>query len=220
MLGFCSNSDCNLLFVQSLVTGVSTHVEAQHDLLSELTFLLVESLILTISLMDYNYIKKPDPTTGSRNREVSVKIGELARKANCPVETVRYYEKQGLLPKAKRESANNYRYYAPIHLERLLFIRHCRALDMTQDEIRTLLQLMSSDSTSCSPIVQVISEHLKHVQERIKELKLLERELELLKSECESGHELHECGIVKKLKTNKNTSSISISKNGHLGGVH
>ncbi|HCH5024279.1 Cd(II)/Pb(II)-responsive transcriptional regulator [Vibrio natriegens] len=149
-----------------------------------------------------------------------MKIGELAKKADCPVETVRYYEKQGLLPKAQRELENNYRRYDVTHLERLLFIRRCRALDMAHDEIRTLLQAMSSDSTSCSPIDNVIRQHLEHVQDRIKELKLLESELKKLRNECDSRRSPEECGIVEKLNANEKVVSTNRNKSKHLGGVH
>ena len=58
-----------------------------------------------------------------------MKIGELARQAGCQVETVRYYEREGLLQPAIRDQTNNYRHYDSTHLERLMFIRRCRALD-------------------------------------------------------------------------------------------
>ena len=67
-----------------------------------------------------------------------MKIGELAKITDCQVETIRYYEREGLLPQAPR-SESNYRIYGAEHTERLGFIRHCRSLDMTLEEIRVLL---------------------------------------------------------------------------------
>ena len=67
-----------------------------------------------------------------------LKIGELAKRTGCPVETIRYYEREALLA-APRRSEGNYRLYDDAHAERLQFIRHCRSLDMTLDEIRSLL---------------------------------------------------------------------------------
>lgn len=67
-----------------------------------------------------------------------MKIGELAQVAQCTVETVRYYEKAGLLPETPR-TAGNFRVYGPGHVERLRFIRNCRALDMSHEEIHTHL---------------------------------------------------------------------------------
>ena len=69
-----------------------------------------------------------------------MKIGELSRQAGVPVETIRYYEKIGLMAKPER-AENGYRYYRQEHLDRLLFIRRCRNLDMAQDEIRELIRL-------------------------------------------------------------------------------
>ena len=66
-------------------------------------------------------------------------IGELARRTGIQVETIRYYEREGLLPEPAR-SDGNYRVYGPGHLEQLQFIRHCRSLDMSLDEVRTLLR--------------------------------------------------------------------------------
>ncbi|WP_212577605.1 MerR family transcriptional regulator, partial [Vibrio parahaemolyticus] len=67
-------------------------------------------------------------------------IGELARLSDTPVDTVRYYEKAGLMPVPPRSDAN-YRRYDDTHVARLRFIRHCRALDLSLDEIRTLLRV-------------------------------------------------------------------------------
>ena len=69
-----------------------------------------------------------------------MKIGELAKLTDCQVETIRYYEREGLLPEPAR-SEGNYRLYTQAHVERLTFIRNCRSLDMTLEEIRSLLNL-------------------------------------------------------------------------------
>ena len=87
-----------------------------------------------------------------------MKIGELARLAQCSVETVRYYEKAGLLPPAAR-SDSNYRYYGDAHVARLRFIRNCRALDMTHEEVRALLGLVDQPENSCSGVNRVLDEH-------------------------------------------------------------
>ncbi|WP_146053956.1 MerR family transcriptional regulator, partial [Pseudomonas syringae] len=72
-----------------------------------------------------------------------MKIGELAKLTDTQVETVRYYEREGLLP-APARSDGNYRLYTQAHVERLSFIRNCRSLDMTLEEIRSLLNLRDS----------------------------------------------------------------------------
>ena len=71
---------------------------------------------------------------------MEIRIGDLAKRSGCEVVTIRYYEKEGLLPKPAR-SGGNFRLYGEAHIERLQFIRHCRSLDMTLSEIRALLGL-------------------------------------------------------------------------------
>ena len=107
-----------------------------------------------------------------------MKIGELARLAQCSVETVRYYEKAGLLPPAAR-SDSNYRHYGDAHVARLRFIRNCRALDMTHEEVRALLGLVDQPENSCSGVNRVLDEHIAHVDVRIRELRLLKISLRL-----------------------------------------
>src|SRR5690606_18996205 len=100
-------------------------------------------------------------------REDAMKIGELAKAAGTTVETVRYYEKQGLLP-APQRGVNNYRSYGEAHRERLKLIRNCRALDMTHEEIRTILELADRGQGDCEPINEVFDQHIAHVDARIK----------------------------------------------------
>jgi len=102
-----------------------------------------------------------------------MKIGELARLAGSNVETIRYYEREGLLPIPGR-SEGNYRIYGPMHQERLTFIRHCRGLDMTLDEIRTLLHFKESPEENCGEVNRLLDDHIGHVVRRIGELQALE----------------------------------------------
>jgi Cd(II)/Pb(II)-responsive transcriptional regulator len=125
-----------------------------------------------------------------------MKIGELARAAGTTVETVRYYEKEGLLPAPDRGD-NNYRSYGPAHAERLRLIRNCRALDMTQDEIRAILALADSQTAGCGPINQIFDAHIAHVDERIAELSQLKSQLSELRMRCSSDQPAAEnCGIL------------------------
>lgn len=128
-----------------------------------------------------------------------MKIGELAELAGCPVETVRYYEREGLLPAALRNLANNYRQYDHSHLERLTFIRRCRALDMTHVEIRALLQARAEPDASCETINVLIDDHLKHVRARISELKALDTQLTELRGQCQAARTTRDCGILREL---------------------
>ena len=148
-----------------------------------------------------------------------MKIGELAKVAGCGVETVRYYEKEGLLPTALRNEENNYRHYDQHHLQRLTFIRRCRALDMTHVEIRTLLQASTDPDASCDSINELIDAHLLHVQRRIAELQALESQLVDLRSHCDAVRSTRDCGILRELEHATQTPPVS-SGCTHIGGCH
>ncbi len=111
-----------------------------------------------------------------------MKIGALAEATGTPVETIRFYEREGLLPPPAR-AENNYRLYLPIHVERLAFVRQCRGLDMTLDEIRALIELRDSPAQDCGEINALLDEHIGHVAQRIRELRVLERDLKALRAE-------------------------------------
>jgi Cd(II)/Pb(II)-responsive transcriptional regulator len=127
-----------------------------------------------------------------------MRIGELARRADCPVETVRYYEKEGLLP-APRRSGANYREYGPAHLERLAFVRRCRGLDMSLPEIRELLEAIERPGADCGPVDALLDDHIGHVAERIAELRALKEELDAIRAHCAGGKPARACGIVETL---------------------
>ncbi len=145
-----------------------------------------------------------------------MKIGELARLAGSNVETVRYYEREGLLPKPGR-SEGNYRIYGPMHLERLTFIRHCRGLDMTLDEIRTLLRYKESPEENCGEVNRLLDEHIGHVVRRIGELQALEKQLRELRGRCPDDRQASTCGILEGLSQ----SGINDKPmENHISGVH
>lgn len=106
-----------------------------------------------------------------------MKIGELARRTDCTVETIRYYEREGLLPEPQR-SEGNYRQYGERHVEQLVFIRNCRLLDMTHNEIRELLQLRRRPEASCGDVNGLIEAHIELVGERIAALNQLQHVLD------------------------------------------
>src|SRR5690606_19514454 len=112
-----------------------------------------------------------------------MKIGELARKTGCKTVTIRYYEQAGLLPVPQR-SEGNYRVYTQSHAARLLFIRNCRALDMTLDEVRQLLDYRDNPDRDCGGVNVLVDEHIEHVAARIEELKALSRQLIELRGHC------------------------------------
>lgn len=119
-------------------------------------------------------------------RGARVKIGELARAARTQVETVRYYEREGLLPEPAR-TESNYRSYDEQHLLRLSFIRSCRSLDMTLEEIRALLRFKEDPAANCVAVNELIDEHVEHVADRIRELKRLQAQLKELRAQCDAA---------------------------------
>ncbi|RYG99394.1 MAG: Cd(II)/Pb(II)-responsive transcriptional regulator [Alphaproteobacteria bacterium] len=129
-----------------------------------------------------------------------MKIGELAERSGCQVETIRYYERVGLLMPPAR-SANNYRTYNERHGDRLLFIRHCRALDMTLDEIRVLLDLRDHPQQQCVGVNDLLDTHIGHVVERIRALSALEVQLRDLRGRCVVTDTTSTCAILRALGT-------------------
>ena len=93
-------------------------------------------------------------------------------------------------------SPSNYRVYGPSHVQQLSFIRHCRSLDMTLDEIRVLLHFKDAPDEKCGAVDALLQEHIRHVVSRIRELQALESELRSLQQQCSPGHLAGECGIL------------------------
>ena len=128
----------------------------------------------------------------------SLQIGELAKRTGCLVETIRYYEREGLLPNSVR-SKGNYRLFSDIHVERLRFIRHCRSLDMTLKEIQVLLRFRDTPDENCGEVNALLDQHIEHVSERIRKLKLLQDELRGLRSLCQRAEAAKNCRILQSL---------------------
>ena len=105
-----------------------------------------------------------------------MRIGNLAEATGTAIETIRFYEREGLIPAARRAD-NNYRVYTSAHTERLAFIRHCRNLDMTLDEVRALLKFKDAPQQDCGEVDALLDEHIGHVAQRIRELRALEKQL-------------------------------------------
>lgn len=125
----------------------------------------------------------------------SLKIGELATAGGCQVETIRYYERERLLP-APMRSAGNYRLYGAEHLERLTFIRHCRSLGMSLPEVRRLLHLRDAPDENCNDVNVLLDTHIAQITERIVELQNLQSQMLELRSHCDQAHSAKNCGIL------------------------
>ena len=113
-------------------------------------------------------------------------IGRLAADTGCAVQTVRHYERIGLLPVAAR-SAGNQRRYDRHHRDRLAFIRHARDLGLSLDEIRDLLRVGETPDAPCADADRIIRGHLKTVTARIAQLEALRQEFERMLTECRGG---------------------------------
>lgn len=127
-----------------------------------------------------------------------MRIGELGHATGVDIETIRYYEKAGLLPAPARQ-ANGYRAYGAAHLERLAFIRHCRALDMPLAEVRRLLDFVVHPEAQCGDVDRLIDEQLARVRARLESLRALEKQLTTLRAHCARGSTAGECGILQEL---------------------
>ena len=148
-----------------------------------------------------------------------MKIGELAKAAHTQTETIRYYEREGLLPEASR-TESNYRIYDNFHINRLAFIRHCRSLDMTLYEIRTLLHFKDEPTENCGEVNGLLDAHIGHVSTRIRELRILERELKALREKCAIGRNAADCGILCGLEKAARIESQAHSTGKHAGHIH
>tara|TARA_R110001606_G_scaffold171956_3_gene318036 strand:- start:8 stop:424 length:417 start_codon:yes stop_codon:yes gene_type:complete len=124
-------------------------------------------------------------------------IGELSRTTACKVETIRYYEKIGLMPEPAR-SVGNQRRYAEHHRERLHFIRHSRELGFTIGDIRELLELSDQSQRECSAVDALARRHRDAVQERIRSLGALRDELDRMIAGCQGGDVAH-CRVIQVL---------------------
>jgi len=151
-----------------------------------------------------------------------MKIGDLSAASATPVETIRYYEREGLLP-APGRTQGNFRVYEASHRERLQFIRYCRGLDMSLGEIRALLHFKDAPSGACGDVDALLDEHIGHVSRRIRELRALERQLKDLRQRCSAAREADHCGILAGLEEASQGSSGNLSADvhgSHLRPVH
>ncbi|MCD2514601.1 Cd(II)/Pb(II)-responsive transcriptional regulator [Comamonas endophytica] len=148
-----------------------------------------------------------------------MKIGELSAAAATQIETIRYYEREGLLP-APARTQGNFRSYENAHLERLQFIRYCRGLDMSLDEVRVLLKVKDDPLSDCGDVNVLLDQHIGHVTTRIKELRLLERQLKELRQRCCDERYSQQCGILAGLNEAASKPLVPATDTRHLRSVH
>ena len=146
-----------------------------------------------------------------------MKIGELATQTGVGVETIRHYEREGLLPEPAR-SHSNYRVYGDVHVQQLSLIRHCRGMDMSLQEIRTLLHFRDHPTENCGQIDALLDTHLGHVSSRIRELRALEKQLKDLRQLCQGAQDAQHCGILNGLT--ESAAHATPAARSHLRGTH
>lgn len=127
-----------------------------------------------------------------------MKIGEVAKRSGCHPETVRYYERIGLLPAPPR-TAGGYRDYRPADADRLRFISRGRELGFSLEEIRSLLGLAEDDGLSCQDVDRLARGHLLDIRNRLNDLQRMASELERVIGSC-SGGERGQCAILDTLR--------------------
>lgn len=123
-----------------------------------------------------------------------ITIGELSKQTGCHIETVRYYERMGLLPKPPR-TEGGHRLYDQNAIKRLVFIRRSRELGFSLDEIRALLQLVDGRRYTCQQIKTLMEQHLGEIKQKIVDLKKLQITLAAFSARCQGG-EVPDCPII------------------------
>lgn len=124
-------------------------------------------------------------------------IGAISRKTGIKIETIRYYERIDLLPSPDRTPGGN-RQYNDNQLKRLFFIKRCRELGFSIEEIRALLQMTDHQSFTCNQVHTMTVEHLSTIRRKISDLRRLEKVLKSMADECSQG-DVPDCPVVEAL---------------------
>ena len=172
------------------MTAAQSHPFGPHSLTA--TPCRLNWIGLKYTLYSYYRVKRLLPNI------MTIQIGELAKRTACPVQTIRYYEREGLLPPPER-SSGNFRLYGERHIERLQFILHCRSLDMPLSDVRALLRYREQPREDCGAVNTLLDKHIHEVERRIEALAALKRHLYALRESCSDGRAAEACGILQGL---------------------
>lgn len=132
-----------------------------------------------------------------RVKGMAFTIGDMGKATGTKIETIRYYEKIGLLPKPAR-TTGNYRDYGQVELGRLSFIRRARDLGFSLDQVRALLGISGDRSCDCAGIDRIAKEHLLEVDRKLADLAALRKELKAVIDSCDGGI-VADCRIIEAL---------------------
>jgi len=127
-----------------------------------------------------------------------MRISNAAKVSGCHLETIRYYERIGLMPRPGR-AGNGYRVYGPADIERLRFIARGRDLGFSLEEVRSLLQLAGDEALACGEVDRLARNHLADVRARMSDLQRIASELERVIASCHGGQRA-ECTILSTLR--------------------
>ncbi len=130
-------------------------------------------------------------------KQTPLSIGALATETGCQVQTIRYYEQIGILPKVSRTNGGH-RLYSNDVVLRLRFVKRCRDLGFSLDDVRALLRLADKREADCGAVDRITSQHLAEVREKLAQLAALERELKRMVTGCRRGT-IADCNIIQSL---------------------
>lgn len=128
------------------------------------------------------------------SRAPALAIGALSRRSGVHIETIRYYERIGILPKPPR-TQGGHRVYGQDHLKRLSFVRRSRELGFTLDEVRGLLELVDGGRYTCAEVKTITLNHLADVRHKIADLRRLGRTLSEMAGKCKGG-KVPDCPVI------------------------
>ncbi len=126
-------------------------------------------------------------------------IGELSRQTGVGIETIRYFEKIGIMPVPGRSEGGNRR-YSTDHLQRLFFINRCRQIGFNQTEIKALLSMVDAKGVTCAEVHNITTEHIADIRQKIRDLRKMEKVLTQMANECSRG-DIPDCPIIETLFT-------------------
>ncbi len=131
-----------------------------------------------------------------------ISIGEASRQSGVGIETIRYYEREGIVPRPAR-ALNNRRLYSPNDVGRLHFLKKCRDLGFPLSDAKALLELSEGSTDDCQSVKELAEAHIVSVRSKIDELNRLERALSELTANCDSGN-VH-CPMLQRLRKMEDT---------------
>jgi MerR family mercuric resistance operon transcriptional regulator len=140
-----------------------------------------------------------------------IAIGEASRQSGVGIETIRFYEREGIVPKPER-AANNRRLYSAPDVGRLRFLKRCRELGFPLSDAKTLLDLAEGGDADCQSVKEIAELHIINVRDKVRELRRLESALSELTANCDSGNV--SCPMLIQLRTAQGQQGLTAELEG------